>query len=501
MTERHDDDSWSPEDDELVRRALMSLMDDVSSAPLPEPAQVRARAEGNGRDAPVVDLASRRRRSLALLAGAAAAVIVATGAGLLVINQDPDTPVATSTTEQPTPTSTASSSAAPSRLTALGPGEWQAFLGIDVESTVAGEPAAHCFRPSDDSSWRARSAQQDGGSRVAGQWVGTSPRGTGPLTESVDRSVDDCDGYTQEGTMSERLSDGTVRAWHNQGPEGGVWWVEVSDGTSASFLSVTEEEDRTYSEADIRHLARGVLGEVDLTRPTSSSTSSSASSPTSTTDAPSTSTSTSTTSSPSSSDPDGTSTSSSSTSSPTPPVNSPTPPDQDAPVVGPVPSSSFIAPSRWSSQTLTGGEAAVGGRLETEGDGLTIDPCASGDGASAVGGLGIRSGWGEDTFFGRQYVLEHDSSRRADQQMTNLRGMYSTDCGGASDTRRIDGGDDETSTYAMTQGDLTTYVALVRQGSTDVTILHLTTAKTAPEPLTDTTAVRELERLAEEARG
>jgi len=505
MTERHDD-PWSAEDDELVRRALMSLMDDVSEEPLPEPAQVRARAEGRAGQGAVVDLASRRRRSLTVLAGAAAAVLVATGAGLFVVNQDPDTPVATSTSERSTSTSAASSSAAPSRLTTLGPGEWEAFLGTDVDATVRDEPAAHCFSPDDDSSWVSRSARQPGGALVAGQWVGTSPEGPEPLTASVDRAVGDCEGHTRDRSMSDRLSgDGTVRAWHNRAERGDVWWVEVTDGTSASFLTVTETEDRTYSEADIRHLARGVLGEVDLTRPTSSTSStstSSTSSPTTTPGTPSrsTSTSTSTTSSPTRTEPSETPTSSSTTNRPTPPDNSPTPPDIGPPVVGPVPSSSFIPPGRWSSQALTGGERTVGGRLTTEGDGLTIDPCASGDGASAVGGLGIRSGPGEDSFFGRQFVLEHDSARAADRQVTNLTEMYSTDCGGAADTRTIDGSDDDVATFAMTQGDLTTYVAVAKQGSTEVTILHVTTAKTAPRPLTDATAVRELERLVGETR-
>ena len=45
MTDRHDP-PWDPEDDELVRAALMSLMDDVRDEPLPEPAFIRARAEG-----------------------------------------------------------------------------------------------------------------------------------------------------------------------------------------------------------------------------------------------------------------------------------------------------------------------------------------------------------------------------------------------------------------------------------------------------------------------
>lgn len=44
MTDRHDTPR-GPDDDELVRAALMELMDDVGAHPLPEPSAVRARAD------------------------------------------------------------------------------------------------------------------------------------------------------------------------------------------------------------------------------------------------------------------------------------------------------------------------------------------------------------------------------------------------------------------------------------------------------------------------
>ncbi|WP_346007591.1 hypothetical protein [Janibacter terrae] len=47
MTDRHDTPR-GPDDDELVRAALMELMDDVGAHPLPEPSAVRARAEVDG---------------------------------------------------------------------------------------------------------------------------------------------------------------------------------------------------------------------------------------------------------------------------------------------------------------------------------------------------------------------------------------------------------------------------------------------------------------------
>ena len=135
----------------------------------------------------------------------------------------------------------------------------------------------------------------------------------------------------------------------------------------------------------------------------------------------------------------------------------------------------------------------MGGQLELEGD-ITIDACASTSGASRVGGLGIRSGKGSDNFFGRQYILETDTSSQADRLMTNLVRGYSGGCS-EGDTRPL-AEDSRVDTFVMTEGDLTSYIAVVRQSSTSVTVLRLNTAKTAPRSLTDATADRELARLA-----
>ncbi|HIZ97228.1 MAG TPA: hypothetical protein H9805_01465, partial [Candidatus Janibacter merdipullorum] len=388
-----------------------------------------------------------------------------------------------------------------SRLVALGPAEWQRVLGVPVASTAPGEPEAHCFEPADGTTWQGRTARQADATPLAGQWIGTSPEGISPLTASVDRAVDDCEGYTTDETLKDTFaSGGTLRAWHAVGSQGqGVWWAEVSDGVSTSFLVLPEPSDRAYGTSDITTLARGVLGEIDLTESPSSTTSepTKTTSP-ETTSAPSTTTTTETApTTPSGSSTSGSSPSGSSSTSPSPPPNTPTPPDVSRPVVGPIPSSAYIAPSRWSSQTLTGGEPAIGGTLQLEGA-ITIDECASTEGASQVGGLGIRSGSGSDNFFGRQYILRTETRGEADQMFTNLIGQYNTDCSGRSNTRTI--GNGSVDTFAMAMGDSTTYVAVVRQSPTSITVLHLATAKTAPAPLTDSSAASELRRLARLAR-
>lgn len=518
MTDRHDE--WAPEDDEAVRRALMSLMGDVADQPLPEPAQIRARAEGRA-DGQVtdLDLHRRRRRSLAFLAGVAAAALVATGAGLLVLNQHPDTPIATSTTDRSTASTVSTgTSAPPSRLRALGPAEWEAVLGVPVEDTVTGEPDEHCFRPAEGSTWQSRSARLADTSRVAGQWIGTSPEGTAPLVRSVDRSITGCEGYSRSSSIDDELADGgSFRAWHNTGAEGpDVWWVEVDDGTSASFLAVPETDGRAYTDQDIRTLARGVLGEVDLARPstTSSATSTRGTGGTGGTDPGETTTATSTTTEePTSSapggsptpgepstpggpsDPGGSSTSEDGTTDPSSPTDSPTPPDPTVPAA--VPASAYVRPGSWSSQTLTGGQPTVSSPLAL-GGATTIDPCASTDGAARAGGLGVRSGE-DDTFFGRQYVLMTDTGHEADQLMSDLVGRYASDCGGAAETRPLSDSS-RVDTFALAQGGRTTYVAVVRQSSTSVTILQLTSPRNAPAPLTDATADQELTRLAGLAR-
>lgn len=498
MTDRHDDESWAPEDDELVRQALLSLMDDVSAEPLPEPSQIRARAESGS----VVDLGSRRRRhrSMAVLAGAAAAALVATGAGLLVINQSPDTPVATSTSGQPTSTSTSSTSAAPSRLTTLGPAEWQTFLGIPVDATEQGEPDTHCFQPADETDWVSRSARQSDGSRIAGQWVGTSAEGIGPLTASVDQSVEDCDGWSRDRSMTDTLTgDGTVRAWHASGPgDATAWWVEVSDGDSVSFLSVPESEGHRYTDEDIRRLALGVLGKADLTTPSSTSSTTTPQSSTSTSSsASSTSTSTSTSSSSSTtSEPTRTtpgssssSTSGSSTTRPAPPPISPTPPDTSVPVVGTVDSKYFVPPNSWASQTLTGNEPATGGILDLEGS-LTVDSCVSTTSDDPLGGVGVRSGSGEDNFFGRQYIFKDTTAQERSERHDAVLGSYQSNCSGTGVPAALGEG-----RFKMTVGDATTYVAVTKLRSGGTSIIQLNQPKTAPKPLTDASAKQELDRL------
>lgn len=531
MTDRHDE--WTPEDDELVRQALMSLMDDVSGDPLPEPAQIRERAEQSGRsgDGTVTDLGPRRRRrSMAVLAGAAAAALVAAGAALIVVNQSPGSTTATSTSDgdrssEATTRSIGGPTAAASRLRVLGPAEWEAVLGIPVEATEEGEPEDHCFQPAKDTTWESRSARQSDGTRVAGQWVGTSPDGTKPLIRTVNQSVSDCEGYARDASIGDDLaSDGSFRAWHHTRDEGSnVWWVEVTDGSSASFLSVPEPEGRTYDDGDIRTLARGVLGELDLTRPTSTSTSSGTSSGSTspgTTEpgeggtSTSTATSPRTTSNPTSTSPDGSPTSGGGSGSPQPgdsPTSGPSSPSDDTdpsspsspsipdpavPAIGDAPPASYLPPSRWSSEILTGGAPAVSGPLELEGGPMTIGPCASTSGASKVSGIGIRSGEGDDNYFGRQYILRTGGSDNADQLESRLVEGYSGDCGGGASARPLGG-----NTFVTTQGDLTTYVAVVRQDSTTVSVLQVNTAKTAPRPLTDATASQELGRLARLVRG
>lgn len=550
MTDRHDD--WTPEDDELVRRALMSLMDDVSGEPLPEPEEIRARADKASAGGSVTELGPRRpgRRSKAVLAAAAAAVLVTAGAGAIVLNQSPGSDEATSSSDVPSESTSNQSiggtSAAPSRLRVLGPAEWQAVLGIPIEATEEGEPDNHCFQPAKGTTWDSRSARQDDGTRVAGQWIGTSPDGTKPLIRSVDQSVKDCGGYSQDSSIGDDLAGGgAFRAWHHsRSGEGDVWWVEVTDGTSASFLSVPESEGRTYDDDDIRTLARGVLGEVDLAQaPSTSSTSGSGTGtstgrpdPTSTTGPGTPSTTTSTeadpgvTAAPPSTSSEGASPSGSATPGPggptmaSEPSGSSEPGDgagsgegtgsgesadptsstsstsgpEPVPARGEVPTSSYLPPSRWSSQALTGGEPAVGGPLELEGGPLTMDECSTTDGASDVGGLGIRSGEGRDNYFGRQFILRASTQARADRLAERLVEQYSGSCSGQVQSRALSGGGADT--FALTQGDYTTYVAVVRQNSTTVSVLHVNTSKTAPRPLTDATAHRELARLAGQIR-
>ena len=498
-----DQSPWGPEDDELVRAALMSLMDDVSAGPLPEPETVRARAEG--RAAGVTDLGLRRsrRRSFALLAAAAAAAVVAGSAGLFVANQSPDRPVATSTTQQET--SSTSTTLAASRVTMLDARSWSAVLGRSVETTTTQAPdGRQCFEPAGDATWTQGSPRLGDGSVPATQWIGTAARGATsgtpqgtPSGEDLASAVEDarerCADLTQLEATEGSLSDGAAyRAWLVEPPEAGqaTWWVEVTDGPSLSFVSLPQTRDRTYSPEDVEELARAVIGEVRLTTETTSS--SSASSP-STSSTPSTAvpTGTDTATAPETATGTGTSTSEGTPTGGTGETSVSVPPTAHWPIIGPAGPDYFVPSGTWDSPALTGGAGTTWGPLELEGPPY-IESCTSGD-VGQVSAVGVRSGPGDANYFARQYLTQLDGAAADRAYSEMIAGFGDGTCPGPA----IGG----TSTalasniFRISQGDFTYYVGVARLSSGGVTVLHLAEAQTAPEPLTDSVATSELERV------
>lgn len=486
---KHDDPSWDPEDDELVRAALMSLMDDVSTHPLPEPEAIRARTEGRGTSA-VSDLAVHRsrRRSFAFLAGAAAAAVVATTAGLYVANQSPDRPVATSTTQDET---TSSSSAAASRLTMLNAAAWAAVLDAPVESTTTAEPEGQtCFEPTDDASWTHGAPRLADGSVPAGQWIGLPRADSQPLTQAVDAALERCGDLTTTEETRGTLTDGAAyRGWLLEDADGTrTWWVEVTDGDGLSFLTVPESGSDERTPKDIRQLAQAVIGEADLTPETSTSSdpTTSTATDTATTTAPTTAPSPATTIIPPS-EPTGTSTGTAPGTGTTDPPSSSSSPSTT------VDSARFVPASQWASQALTGGAATTAGPLHLEGSPPYIEACITSELDAPVAATGIRSGPGEDNYFARQYVALSSDPDAVRSEL--LAGYGSGTCPGPA----IGGSSTPlTSTiFKLQQGDLTSYIAVVRMQGQGVSVLHLTEAKTAPEPLTDSVAVSELTRMSD----
>lgn len=264
MTDRHDP-PWDPEDDELVRAALMSLMDDVRDEPLPEPAFIRARAEGS-RDrehdatGTVVELGRRRRRTFAVVAGVAAAALVATSAALIVVDRPGTAPAGTTTV-----------TATDDAITLLDSQEWSAALGLDVTSTrSSADPQGQCFQTPESGSWDRRVSTLADGRVIAGQWIGTSTTSTDAPTDAVDEAVARCEEtYTVSSRITEQLplatGDASYRSWHATGPDGSTyWWVEASRGRTTTFLTVAEVDGMTYSSDQMRNLAKAALGDVDL---------------------------------------------------------------------------------------------------------------------------------------------------------------------------------------------------------------------------------------------
>lgn len=492
---RHDDPSWGPEDDELVRAALMSLMDDVSARPLPEPESVRARAEGRGTGdgSSVTDLAVHRsrRRSFAFIAGAAAAAVVATTAGLYVANQSPDRPVATSTTQQ----ETTSSSGSVSRLTMLGAGSWAAVLDRPVESTTTDAPdGPTCFEPTDDASWSRGAPRLADGGVPAGQWIGVPRPGSEPLAQAVETALDRCSDLTTTDRTRGTLTGGaSYRAWLMEEADGTrTWRIEVTDGDGLSFLRVPARGDGGLAPEDIRQLALAVIGEADLTRETSTTQA--------TATATDTATDTTTTPSPETTlipplpedtgtgdDPSTGETGTGTTGAPSSSAPSSTTPD------GTIDSSRFLPADQWASPALTGGAATTAGPLHLEGAPPYIESCITSELDAPVAATGIRSGPGEANYFGRQYIAVSSDADAVRSEL--LAGYGSGTCPGpaigGSTTQLAPG------IFRLQQVELTTYIAVVRMQGQGVSVLHLTEAKTAPEPLTDSVAVSELTRISE----
>lgn len=491
---RHDDPSWGPEDDELVRAALMSLMDDMSDRPLPEPESIRARAEGRG-TGEVTDLAVHRsrRRSFAFLAGAAAAAVVATTAGLYVANQSPDRPVATSSTQEET---TSSSSAAASRLTMLSAGTWSAVLDRPVESTTTDEPEGQtCFEPTDDASWTRGAPELADGSVPAGQWIGLPRSDSEPLTRAVDAALERCGDLTTADRTRGTLTDGaSYRGWLMADADGTrTWRVEVTDGDGLSFLRVPVSGTDERAPEDIRRLALAVIGEADLTRETSTSQTSqtSGATATATTTAPSPATTLIPPPEPtgtSTSDPSGTGTGTGTGTTAPPSSSSSSPPTDDV-----IDSARFVPAPRWASQALTGGAATTAGPLHLEGSPPYIEACITSELEAPVAATGIRSGPGDDNYFARQYIALSSDPDAVRSEL--LAGYSSGTCPGPA----IGGSSTQlTSTiFKLQQGDLTSYIAVVRMQGQGISVLELTEAKTAPQPLTDSVAVSELTRMSD----
>jgi len=502
-----DDHRWDPDEDELVRRALASLREDVDAHPLPGPESVRA----SGAELGV--LSSRRHRVVGVLAGAAAATVVAAGAGILTWNSSDVAPPASSSTFAGTSSSSPETVAVREGLVVLGAREWSGALGRTVPSTVTPEDlTGPCFTPDPDATWEHRVARLGDGDVAARQWVGTDEEDPQRLRDTVDEAVTSCtDSLSLEKVDSGRLGDGRYRLWQAS-PDGGPgqWWLEVRRGSRLSFITVVEDGP-VHSAKDMRRLGLGVLGEVDLAdiprEPTPTNTSSGTSTPTPTsTTTPSSPSPTSTEEPPvmaaprptgSASSPSGSPSRSDDDVEPTTPPSAAIEPetgksttsteDRDEgghPQVGGVAARHYVPAERWASPALTGGESSFEGPVEMEGRSY-LSVCTSADSGDRIGAIGIRSGEGDMNYFGQQYVLLTDASS---DRYAELREGLRSGCTGTEATDLGNG------VYRVGDGDFVEYLGVARIGS-GVTILHLTEAQTAPGPLTDDVARSELGRL------
>ncbi|HEU5454568.1 MAG TPA: hypothetical protein VFU85_02660 [Nocardioides sp.] len=366
-----DIETWTPEDDALVRKALESLRADSDTVELPDPRLVRARGEGR-----------RRRTLLSWTAGAAAAAIVAATVGYAAMGRDGATPVppATRTAPAPTPTTTELNDLLKTRSVLPLGEEWQRTLGLSAAPVVQAQPAyegnlCQTLEPGTRAETQrvvadpaqpdttllgvqtrftfASEAMAKAGAKTLGDGIASCAAPVGP------RERTSSDAALAEGARLWSYTKDGETGWLGVAQGGtSVAWLEVLAGTPAGQAAAEPDAARLVTRALERLRAYG------------------------------------------------------GPSGPKPGITTPPPRalDEDMPVVGVeplIPSTLFVAASQWASPVLTDGKTTYAGPGDQEGS-ASIVQCETEEFQAGVGGrygiVSIRAGGGDANYIGKQRV-------------------------------------------------------------------------------------------------
>lgn len=444
---------WTPEDDELVRKALLSLRADVEQAPMADPADVRA--QGDDR---------RRSRMLAWTAAAAAAVIAIGAVGYSVVSRDAVdvAPPATSSTAAP-----GSYLDQPGALPLAA--EWQDAFGVESSIIVSDSDTSEDLvcagaLPADPVQSQTVRGEQSGFRGVQMRYAAGSPEAASATFEEVAETVRTCE------TVSTRRVDGpqgSVLWSYTSADDGSGWIVLARSGRHIAWLQVAGQGDSTaYDAEQVSEIARIAVERMERYG------SSQIPSPTTPKQPPS---------SPSAEPTDA----------------GPSAVDEEMPVVGSSPalaSGMFVAASQWSSQALTGGAATRAGTLEFGGSAALhmCDPDTSSAGTfGLVGVTNIETG----VFIGRQRVRVLESSQAASDYLSRLASGFSAGCSFPNGTNEVTPGEREgtfriDTVFADGSPTLTTFVGVTEMTTDNAVATVVITEITDPSAGFD-----ELDRL------
>jgi hypothetical protein len=450
-------ETWRPEDDELVRTALMDLRADVDALAPADPRFVRARGETR-----------RRHRRFAWAAGAAAAVAAVAAIGFSGLGRplaDGTPPASSTTTASPGPGTYLDQ---PSALPIAA--EWQDAFGIDSgivlldlgtnEAPSVDEVCPIPGLPAPEDTEEVR-GEPSGFRAVQLRYAVGSPRAARSAFGAVSRRLEQC----RVATSTAGAGSEDLRVWsYRTGDERGSGWIVlVRASADVARLDVVDRyrPRSAYTADQVTALAR--IARERLARYGSDS------------------------------------------SAPPSPTSSPSGSvalDEDMPVVGtePLPSSDlFVAASQWSSQPLTGGAATRAGMGDWEGQ-TDLFPCDEDtDLTGQVGLVGVtnaRTGH----FIGHERVRLFRSQRDVDGYVESLRNAIGGGCSFPNGTVEAKSGD-LVDTYRLDthfkdgSATLTTFVGLTAMTTPNAITTVVITEIDQPEKGFD-----ELERLLDLAR-